>query len=188
MSDEDWFRDTLEERKKYYEIPAIKEYVDTSVQDWHDFYNYPLLIWFVLSKRLDLVKLLLEAGAKPNVVSHIDTMSPLQYITTMFYNNKIKMCKLLLKYGADPNFNHKHGTPLYNAVLYEDTKVVKLLLKYGADPYIKNSRGYSTLHYAHVFRQKKIVELFLKPKQKPYFKFLQQYFCSDIAKYISKYC
>lgn len=54
------------------------------------------------------------------------------------YNNDIKMTKLLIKYGADVNYNDSDtlSTPLTRAALYNSWEIAKLLLDKGADPNI----------------------------------------------------
>lgn len=187
MSIENYGREPLKERLRYKEIPAIKQYLENIRYNWdlHHFLSYPLIFTVTVDNRPDLIKILLKAGANPNIIVRDTYMTTLQLATQ---NNSMKIVKILLKYGVDPNFNYEHGPTLCYSIWHDNIKIVKLLLKYGADPYLKNSQGYSTLYYAVVNKKTEIVELFLSFKQKPYFRFLQQYFCSDIAKYISKYC
>lgn len=47
---------------------------------------------------------------------------------------QIELVKLLLKYGADPNYKICAEAPIINAIIYNTPEIVELLLKYGANP------------------------------------------------------
>ena len=78
-----------------------------------------------------LVKLLLEAGADPNVHNPYGTT----VLERAVANCDTALVKLLLDAGADPNVHNPYGTTvLERAVANCDTTLVKLLLDAGADP------------------------------------------------------
>ena len=80
----------------------------------------------------DVVKLLLDKGAEPNVVNH-NKETPLSLATYyQSYHDLIDVAKLLLDAGADPNKVDIFGlTPLYTAAS-NSLEMVKLLVARGA--------------------------------------------------------
>ena len=84
---------------------------------------------------VDVAQALLEAGAltiKPETFR----ATALEYSITQ---DKVKVCELLLAFGADPNeLNDDFSTPLQVACatpnLIHQREMIKLLLDYGADP------------------------------------------------------
>jgi ankyrin repeat protein len=83
----------------------------------------------------EMLKLLLDAGANPNVVA-IDTdkgesMSPLAGYAIQ---GNVEITKMLLDAGADPNIQVMEGySPLIFASANNNLEVVEVLLQYGAD-------------------------------------------------------
>ncbi|WP_174132792.1 ankyrin repeat domain-containing protein [Wolbachia endosymbiont of Atemnus politus] len=108
------------------------------------------------SYNIDLVSLLLENGANPNIKIFRE-YTPLRYPGIITCGNIVK---LLLEYGADPN------TRLYDFALLDVAahdkyyEVAELLLKYGADPNVQGMLGYTTLHRA--YKHYRVAELLLK--------------------------
>lgn len=94
--------------------------------------------------RWDLVELLLEYGANPNVTTKGDKRSALGLVMMICYSrmegpspNIVKAVNLLLKHGANPNIENKHGiTPIYNT---RHKEITLPLLDHGADPFYTNS-------------------------------------------------
>ena len=81
----------------------------------------------------DTVKLLLGAGADPNM-KYDNGITPLHLAVNSYDSRKIKM---LLDAGALPNIANQNGeTPLHMAVESGHVECAKVLLKYGADPNI----------------------------------------------------
>ncbi|QOD38759.1 ankyrin repeat domain-containing protein [Candidatus Wolbachia massiliensis] len=108
------------------------------------------------SYNIDLVKLLLENGANPNIkVFHKYT--PLRYPGVVTCSNIVK---LLLEYDADPNTRVYDFVPLDVAADDKFYEVAELLLKYRADPNAQDSFGNTTLHRA--YKHYRVAELLLK--------------------------
>ncbi len=106
--------------------------------------------------RVEIVKMLLKAGADPNAAHNHRRSSPLHYaadgcVNSTSWNEKrqVAMIRLLLKAGAEINAQDKNGaTPLHRAVRTRCAGAVKCLLDSGADPAIKNKPGSTPFHLA----------------------------------------
>lgn len=147
------------------------------------------LLHLAASRRnLPMTELLLQNGAKPNLLSGGST--PLLLAVLL---QEQDLVKLLLQHGADPNIPDSSGrpplhcsiskpsilqtlldskpdvnaktkegeTPLYWASSAGLAPAVELLLKNGADPNIADSHGNTPLHLAALKSYKEIVELLL---------------------------
>ena len=85
----------------------------------------------VLKSHIDVARLLMEAGADPNIAN--SGQSPLRMAVVL---DHISMVKLLIERGANLNMGHTRLiNPLQGASLFGRTEVVKVLLDAGADPY-----------------------------------------------------
>lgn len=79
---------------------------------------------------LEVVKLLLDKGAKVNIQNEAGSTS----LMKAAYNGHFEIVKLLIDKGASVNLKEKHGsTALIKSVARGHTKIVKLLLNKGAD-------------------------------------------------------
>lgn len=96
-------------------------------------------------RRKDLMKLLMEYGADPNLPGHLG-MRPLHILAANFHPNAklriFELHQLLIDHGADPNTqDHSGCTPLHLAVRNKSMDYINLLLKHGADCGIQNHHG-----------------------------------------------
>jgi ankyrin repeat protein len=97
--------------------------------------NRPL-IYAALFNRPEMVELLLNAGANPNVTvsnpdENVHGETALMYAVDI--PDKIRVVELLLKHSADPNLaNSKGQTALYHAVDFANLEAVRRLLAAGA--------------------------------------------------------
>jgi ankyrin repeat protein len=106
--------------------------------------------------RVELVRLLLAAGADPNSRTNHRQSGPLHYaadgyITGPVWNAKrqVKTIQCLLDAGADINAQDKNGaTPLHRAVRTRCAAAVKCLLESGSDATLKNKPGSTPFHLA----------------------------------------
>lgn len=89
-----------------------------------------LITDLVIGERLDMLQLLLENGANPNVASGCFG-TPL--VAAADFDNEA-VIRLLLKYGADPNFSCGEQTALGCAVDNGNDKIARILLEHGATP------------------------------------------------------
>lgn len=106
--------------------------------------------------RVDVVRLLLLAGADPNSAKNHRKSTPLHYaadgfITGPAWNQDQQVATLacLVESGARIHAQDMNGaTPLHRAVRTRCAAAVKFLLQAGADPAIRNKSGSSPFHLA----------------------------------------
>src|SRR2546421_5626581 len=106
--------------------------------------------------RVELVRILLAAGADPNSTMNHRQSGPLHYaadgyITGPDWNAKrqVQTIECLLEAGADINAQDKNGaSPLHRAVRTRCAAAVKCLLKRGSDAKLKNKSGSTPFHLA----------------------------------------
>ena len=108
----------------------------------------------VQNNNINGVRLLLKAGAKPNI-KDINGNTSLHLAAC---RGSLNIVKLLLKYGANPNLKDNSGeTPMHTIFECEQqgrTKrsynVIELLLKSGGKPNIKTNSGYTVLQTSYL--------------------------------------
>ncbi len=106
----------------------------------------PALLYAVIARRLESVRLLLNAGA------HIEARSPSTGETALVIasmKNAPEIIQLLLSYGDEVDgCGISGGTPLLYAVFCGHLEAVELLLENGASPYTKAKDGCNARWYA----------------------------------------
>jgi hypothetical protein len=106
--------------------------------------------------RVEVVRLLLTAGADPNAAMNHRRSGPLHYaadgsVIGPAWNppRQVKTIRSLLAAGADLHAADKNGaTPLHRAVRTRCAAAVKCLLEAGADPVRRNKPGSTPFHLA----------------------------------------
>jgi ankyrin repeat protein len=112
-------------------------------------------------KRRDVVKVLLERGAKPSVPSRDQGFTPLHSAVATDAGDAIhEIVRLLLDAGADPNAKSREGgTPLHSAAVTGDLEIAEVLLAYGADPNATDPKGHTPLDIARDRRNVEVAAL-----------------------------
>jgi hypothetical protein len=106
--------------------------------------------------RLELVQLLLAAGADPNSAANHRQSRPLHYAADGQVNDpnwiaqrQARTIECLLDAGAEINAQDKNGaTPLHRAVRTRCATAVKFLLERGSDARLRNKPGSTPFHLA----------------------------------------
>jgi hypothetical protein len=132
--------------------------------------------------RVEIMRLLLAAGADPNSASNHRRSTPLHYAADSFItgpvwdaNRQAAAIRCLLDAGADIHAQDKNGaTPLHRAVRTRGATAVRCLLKAGSDPTCRNKSGSTPFHLAvqntgrggsgkaeAISAQREIIEMFL---------------------------
>jgi ankyrin repeat protein len=112
------------------------------------------LVECISSRKLSILKTLLEAGAEVNIMTGLG--SPLQGAA---FNGRVDMVKELLNAGADPNLmDHSRYTPLRDAVVGGRPEIVEMLLKAGAQVNVVDVTGQTVLDVAIDRKRKMLIE------------------------------
>jgi len=114
-------------------------------------------------KKNNIVALLMDKNADPNIVGH-DKISPL--MRTIEYSNN-DTCAILLSYNnVDANLKNIDGdTALHIAVIKNNIRGVCLLIKYGVDHTIKNNKGLTAFEQCNEIEIKLLLEQYAKIKE-----------------------
>lgn len=129
-------------------------------------YQGPILHWMYVGDtalhlaaaghRVEMVRLLLAAGANPNASMNHRRGSPMHYaadgqITEPTWNPEaqVQTIRILADAGANINAQDLNGaTPLHRAVRTRSAAAVAFLLSIGAAPVLKNKSGSTPFHLA----------------------------------------
>ena len=115
--------------------------------------GWPPIIWAAREGHNEVVKLLLEHGANPNVVETGNSnMTPLHWAAT---SDNVDCVRMLLENGADVNRSTTYGyTALMMAANSASPQLVQLLLDYKPDLDLRNNEGQTALAFVKVSRDR----------------------------------
>jgi ankyrin repeat protein len=100
----------------------------------------------VINGHLDMVNILIRAGATVNCSDRLRQASPLHYAA---FHNYPRIMLFLLSRGADPGFSDNHGNKaLHIAAANGCRSTVEILLQHGAKPDVFNKNWQTPLHLA----------------------------------------
>ncbi|MBF0362943.1 MAG: ankyrin repeat domain-containing protein [Oligoflexia bacterium] len=144
-------------------IDIVKKYLIANKHNVNDGFLTTPLFNSINDDYVNIVELLLQNGANPNMPSR--GITPLSHAIQK--NNKL-MVKLLLKYGADVNkrIDDSQDLPIIKAIKENKHQIFKILLKKKANITLKtiNSpmRGSTALHFAVAAGNIKMVKMLLQ--------------------------
>src|SRR5258708_31458977 len=106
--------------------------------------------------RVEIVRLLLDAGSDPNASANHRHSGPLHYAADGYINGpawsperQVRTIERLLIAGANVNAQDKNGAaPLHRAVRTRCAAAVRFLLKAGGNPTLRNKPGSTAFHLA----------------------------------------
>ena len=122
--------------------------IDINIRDEQN--NY-LLFYVILFNRIDLVKLLIEKGARIDITDNEDKsilFIPIKYdyldIIKIILETNVNNIGISIHDIKDRNNN----ISIHYAIIYKNTKALKLMLEYGSNPNITDKNGNNSLHLA----------------------------------------
>ena len=112
-------------------MELLENNIDLNSPDAHGWYP---LMYAVEYGNVEVLKLLIEHGANPNVIDKRTGYSLLmQVLSQKYYPNRYLIIKELLKHGTDVNIvGYNSRTALYLAKLYHP-RYINMLKRYGAE-------------------------------------------------------
>lgn len=118
-------------------LPLIHEAITAGLSvDMVDANDMTMLHHAANEGRLQVVTLLLELGANPNLQKPDAGFTPLHYAT---YRTNPSIVKALLAGNASPHIHARgQGTPLHMAAFGGDAESIELLVNAGADVFLKH--------------------------------------------------
>ena len=99
----------------------------------------PVLLWAIQEDHLNVVKVLVAAGASLKCKDDLG-FSPLDQAVGQ---GNVAMVRFLLKAGADVNGRCRNGSPLHTACAYRHLTIANVLLENGADPSAVDGDGHT---------------------------------------------
>jgi len=129
--------------------------------DQVDFYGYTALHAAAENGRLEMIPMLLDAGANINQATYDATFTSLHHALA---KGHFECAQLLVDRGADLNLLNEggcFGTSLHYAVFKDNLDFVKMLIGKGADVNIISGQGFSALHQAVMGDQPEIAKVLI---------------------------
>jgi ankyrin repeat protein len=148
-------KDLLKQDVALVKAGATKARLESSITHWIYAGDTALHV-AAAGYRVEIARLLLEAGAEVGAAMNHRRGQPLHYAAdgSLEHPNwdaqrQVRMIELLLEAGADIHAPDKNGaTPLHRAVRTRCAVAVKTLLHAGADATLKNKPGSTPFHLA----------------------------------------
>jgi len=123
------------------EIDLVNEYLNCGLNpDTIDDNKMTMLTWAARTGDLELIKLLIEAGAEVDLAPTKESLTALVWAVTFGH---LKVAKELVRQGADVNKEANLRTPLMFAVANGNAAITFFLLDQGADPKARSGQATS---------------------------------------------
>ena len=117
----------------------------------------PMLFWIILEENLEIVRLLVDAGADVNAT---DAILGRPMLSWAIQDNNPEIVRLLVDAGADVNATDDLGEPMLFRVIQDNNpETVRLLVDAGADVNATDDRGNSMLYWAMLEENPDIVRI-----------------------------
>jgi ankyrin repeat protein len=133
-------------------------YIDIDIASSSDISS--IFYAIIYGKSIEYIKTLLINGDISLNITNLVQMTPLLYA---IMQNNIPLLKLLLEYGADPNFvSNGSANPLIVSAQHRHFEIAKLLIEYGANINICDHSGKTALIYASKANNAKMLKFLLE--------------------------
>ncbi len=142
-------------------LPIVRLLISlgTNINETNEFRQPPLL-YAVRENQVSTVNLLLKSGADPNLVM-VDGDFVLREACTSSID--LRICRTLLKFGADPCFANKMGgTALHIAAFHGRADVARALIRAGANVNHRDRHGHGPLTCAISRNHENVATLLLQ--------------------------
>ena len=153
-------KDSMERRLARLSIVSRVYCPDLVLSEKQQLHSTTLLHGAVMHHHLEIVEMLLSAGAIVDSTDCCGDTPLLKAVET--HPEDAPLISALIKHGANPNYRGMSTlTPLMMAAksTSEDTsELVPLLLDAGADPNMTDGRGYSALHTASSWANERVIK------------------------------
>lgn len=116
------------------DVNAVRIIID----DGEEFFATPLWYAVAWGKNHDLVRLLLESGARPDDNA----------VGSAIWDQNLRIAELLRKHGGRLDQVSQGQTPLLRTIKARRLKLLNWLIDHGANINFQDAGGYSALHYA----------------------------------------
>ncbi|HEX4264650.1 MAG TPA: ankyrin repeat domain-containing protein [Verrucomicrobiae bacterium] len=155
-----------DDRARVKELLGKNSRLATALIDTPRLYESKILHWIYVGDtalhlaaagfRVEIIELLLAAGADPNSAQNHRRSGPLHYAADGYIGGsnwnperQVETIRILLDEGAEIDAQDKNGaTPLHRAVRTRSAAAVKYLLKRGSDAKLRNKPGSTPFHLA----------------------------------------
>ena len=128
--------------------------------DWQieEEFNYTLFHWATIDGELEIVKMLIDAKANPNL-KNLWGWTAL-HCAAMY--NKVEIARMLIDAGANVNITNKEGwTALHEAARKGHTKIAHMLIDAGTKLNVQDEDGWTSLHMASRYGSVEIVRILI---------------------------
>ena len=140
---------------------ALKTLINDSNVDLFDTVGVNLLTRAVMTADYNIVKILLDNGANPNLINKTKTGSTPLMMASGY--KSLKIAKLLLKKGADVNIPDNNGDPaIHWSAYYGNLTFTKLMLENGAKTDSKSIHSDGVMQVALKEYKDSIVDLLIE--------------------------